>query len=626
MTIGLASVVATAIILLASNTTIINAQQLTNQSAEVTQNGTTATTTLFEGAKDSFEVQVPQGWVIRDVNNTGFTLAAEVTEGYGILAQLCPEEEEGGQQQQALTNVSSSSSNSSASSCQQQPQDEIIHIIRYPNLSARLQLGLGLIENKTTTDNILSYHLQKLQEVGYRSIEIVNNTETTVNVTNAQTNQTIQTVPAKFVEMTYVTNFAPNEIREGYFISTATNATAPDPGITKGYSIFYEGNSTPTNITSVVQKTTTSGNLLPPLPAPVRQVFDSFELIAAEEAAQTGGGITTTIDDGDIGGITTTIDDCNNTTTIDDDEDIGGGITTTIDDNNNTTTIDDCNNTTTIDDDIGGGITTTIDDGDIGGITTTIDDDIGGGTEPTELLTAEIISNGTQGIAPATFEFEADVTGGTEPYTFHWDFNEDEDSIQSDDDETISHTFEEAGTYNVGLTVTDSSGQRASDSIEITVDEPAAADEVNVDDEEEEQPITIEQPLTVDITSSDTERGRVVAPATFEFEADVSGGTEPYTYRWNFDDDGSSGESDEEQDVVHTFEEAGTYNVGLTITDSKDQTASDSIETTIEEPPAPLQEEGEEGEETTSANQDNNGNGGDSTGPSIEENDNNRKD
>jgi len=99
MTIGLASVVATAIILLASNTTIINAQQLTNQSAEVTQNGTTATTTLFEGAKDSFEVQVPQGWVIRDVNNTGFTLAAEVTEGYGILAQLCPEEEEGGQQQ-----------------------------------------------------------------------------------------------------------------------------------------------------------------------------------------------------------------------------------------------------------------------------------------------------------------------------------------------------------------------------------------------------------------------------------------------------------------------------------------------------------------------------------------------
>ena len=40
----------------------------------------------------------------------------------------------------------------------------------------------------------------------------------------------------------------------------------------------------------------------------------------------------------------------------------------------------------------------------------------------TELLTAEIISNGTQGVAPATFEFQANLTGGTEPYTYVWDF------------------------------------------------------------------------------------------------------------------------------------------------------------------------------------------------------------
>ena len=72
-------------------------------------------------------------------------------------------------------------------------------------------------------------------------------------------------------------------------------------------------------------------------------------------------------------------------------------------------------------------------------------------------------------------------------------------------------------------------------------------------------------PLTVEITSSDTEGE--VAPATFEFDADVTGGTEPYTYSWDFDGEGS-GESDE-QTVSHTFEEAGSYNVGLTITDSE---------------------------------------------------------
>ena len=131
-----------------------------------------------------------------------------------------------------------------------------------------------------TIDNILSYHLQKLQEVGYSGIEIVNSTDTTLNVANAQTNETIATtVPAKLVEMTYSTNFAPNETRAGYFILTSTNATAPNPGTTKGYSMFYEGNST---ATTTAETTRPSGSLAStPLPAPVRQVFDSFELVAA---------------------------------------------------------------------------------------------------------------------------------------------------------------------------------------------------------------------------------------------------------------------------------------------------------------------------------------------------------
>src|SRR5215207_6367820 len=44
-----------------------------------------STTTFFQSANDSFSVQVPPGWIIQDVNNTGSMLLEEATQGYGIL-------------------------------------------------------------------------------------------------------------------------------------------------------------------------------------------------------------------------------------------------------------------------------------------------------------------------------------------------------------------------------------------------------------------------------------------------------------------------------------------------------------------------------------------------------------
>src|SRR5918998_2344656 len=81
-----------------------------------------------------------------------------------------------------------------------------------------------------------------------------------------------------------------------------------------------------------------------------------------------------------------------------------------------------------------------------------------GGAEATEeeeeggnLPTVEIISNGMEGIAPATFEFGAHITGGTEPYAISWDFG---DGSEGSDEENVAHTFDEPGTYNVIATVT----------------------------------------------------------------------------------------------------------------------------------------------------------------------------
>ena len=240
--------------------------------------------TTFQSTDDGFSIEVPQGWIIHDVDNTGSsTLSEEATQGYGILAQLCPEKEE--QQEQgaiASPTLPNTGGVGDMVSCEGS-EDDIIHIVRYPALDNRIRVANNVTTSSNsllTNDNILLYHLEKIQEVGYNDIEIVNNTDTTVNLTDPQTNQTIATVPAKIVEMTYATAISPNEARSGYLISTATNATAPTAGMTKGYTIFYEGSSV-----SAAELALGFGSLRPSPPA-VEHILDSFQLIAAPEVAQ----------------------------------------------------------------------------------------------------------------------------------------------------------------------------------------------------------------------------------------------------------------------------------------------------------------------------------------------------
>ena len=86
---------------------IIDAAKLEAAVTDISQPAAIQNTTSFQSTDDGFSVQVPEGWVIHDVDNTGsVSLEEEATQGYGILAQLCPEEEQ--QQQPTLPNVDSS--------------------------------------------------------------------------------------------------------------------------------------------------------------------------------------------------------------------------------------------------------------------------------------------------------------------------------------------------------------------------------------------------------------------------------------------------------------------------------------------------------------------------------------
>ena len=445
-----ATVVAIAIILLAANFITTYAQQQQQQQTQTSQPAATQNPTLLS-AKDSFRVQLPQGWVIQDMNNTGFTLAAEVLQGYGILAQLCPQE----QQQSSLPSVGGSSRY--IGNCQQ-AQEEVIHIIRYPNLGTRIGISsddiFTIINRDTIPNAILAYHIQKLQEVGYRDIQIVNSADTTMNVdisTGQNNSRTATAVPAKLVEMTYST--ALNETKSGYFILTATAATPRNLGTMTGYSIFYEGNSTATTA-----ETRPSFSLAPILlPASVRQVFDSFELIAASTVP-----LTAVITSSDTEGVAPA--------TFDFEADVAGGlepytINWDFGDGSSEESDDDVEHTFDVADTYNVDLTVTDSSGRTASDSMSITVE-----EPPPLTSVDIISNDTEGVAPATFEFEANLTGGTEPFTYSWDFGDG--SSEESDDETVEHTFDVAGTYNVDLTVTDSTLQTASDSILITVEEP----------------------------------------------------------------------------------------------------------------------------------------------------------
>lgn len=66
-------------------------------------------------------------------------------------------------------------------------------------------------------------------------------------------------------------------------------------------------------------------------------------------------------------------------------------------------------------------------------------------------------------------------------------------------------------------------------------------------------------------TVATTQQGLVVS-----FSGSASGGTAPYSYRWNFGD----GTSSTQQNPQHTYAAAGSYSVILTVTDAQAQTTS----------------------------------------------------
>jgi hypothetical protein len=207
----------------------------------------------FESVSDSFRITIPEGWVIEDIHNTDTdALLGEMQQGSRLLARLCP-------QDQAIAD------NDGAYSCEE--ADEKIDIQRYPNLADEPEFA-SIANTNTTNESFLSYHMVKLQKLGYTDISILENINMTINVISADTNNTIAIVPANLLEMRY--NNANSVDTKGYFLLAATNATSK-AGMVSGYSLSYQAD----------EAVLPSGS-----PPELEQIFQSFEFVKEARAGR----------------------------------------------------------------------------------------------------------------------------------------------------------------------------------------------------------------------------------------------------------------------------------------------------------------------------------------------------
>jgi PKD repeat protein len=179
----------------------------------------------------------------------------------------------------------------------------------------------------------------------------------------------------------------------------------------------------------------------------------------------------------------------------------------------------------------------------------------GGGGNNTEPLTVSAMIDIDQE-ETSVVVFEAAIDGGTSPYTCEWELGDG----TTVDTCNVSHIYENPGTYNASINVTDATGQNASDSTE-----PFAITNTTGGGGNNTEPLTV-QAMIADIRQEET-------PWVL-FEAAIDGGTSPYTCEWELGD----GTTSDECGPNHVYQNTGNYTATVTVTDATGQTASDPTE------------------------------------------------
>lgn len=156
-----------------------------------------------------------------------------------------------------------------------------------------------------------------------------------------------------------------------------------------------------------------------------------------------------------------------------------------------------------------------------------------------------------QGQPPFKVFFDASASKSADGkiVSYEWNFN---DTTSRQKGETVNHTFNAAGTYNVELVITDEFGTQNTGRIEVVV-APIA---------------TAPQPVVRTTPKLENEEIRGLVPLAIKFDASGSLDQDNniVRYEWDFDGDEEIDQTGDKVDYV--FREAGEYEASLIITDA----------------------------------------------------------
>ncbi|MGB6150466.1 MAG: malectin domain-containing carbohydrate-binding protein [Pricia sp.] len=171
--------------------------------------------------------------------------------------------------------------------------------------------------------------------------------------------------------------------------------------------------------------------------------------------------------------------------------------------------------------------------------------------------TASIVATPINGIAPLEVSFDSSGSDDdTGIVSYQWDFKDGATST----DENPTHTFA-PGTYEVSLTVSDAQNETDEATISINVEAPNTA------------------PTAVASVTPNSDN-----PLQFNFDGSGSGDSQgSIAYLWNFGD----GSTSDQVSPTHTYVNAGTFDVTLTVTDEGDLTDSATLQVVAESPVTP---------------------------------------
>ena len=150
----------------------------------------------------------------------------------------------------------------------------------------------------------------------------------------------------------------------------------------------------------------------------------------------------------------------------------------------------------------------------------------------------------TSGPSPLTVTFAANASGGSGPFSYQWTFGDG----QSSSSQNPSHTYTINAHYTVNLIAKDANQ---------TVGNATPID------------ITVTPALSV---SASVLRAAGDGSLTAAFTGSPAGGAGPYVFAWAFGD----GQSSNAQNPSHTYGAVGAYSARLTVTDSRSVSATSS--------------------------------------------------